>query len=414
MHPKFQPTMFFLYGAPGSGKSTFVAENQLEPFTVSPDEIRRMFAVEVSATDGGSAPLLSGRVHRRVFQLAEEIAETKAFRGATIVIDAMNINPRSIKPFISVAKAHGYRTVGIDFNKNITLDELIERNLKREPMRRVDQDVLANKKSQADRYTTKHMFDKFITPDEFINTANEMYDIETHEYYDHPVVVVGDIQSEYEPLRALHEDYPDARFIYIGDLFDRGPEPLSVANTVESGIIFGDDIFVMGNHDTNMTKIIRTDISTNKWVQTWHTRQQLNAGGWNDNRIMRLMDHYTPFHIFKTHPNGPKWYATHSGLAARNFDTDPWRTSEWEYTHGVSDRNLAYSGASTYTDYQEGVMEYSIFGHRGQEAPESTDDNIIYLDNKPNTYCLESRVETGGWLSALLLEGNNEPKLVRY
>ena len=37
-------TLFLLRGAPGAGKSTWVKENQLEPYTLSADNIRQMTA----------------------------------------------------------------------------------------------------------------------------------------------------------------------------------------------------------------------------------------------------------------------------------------------------------------------------------------------------------------------------------
>ena len=45
-------TLFLLRGAPGAGKSTFIRNNNLENYTLSPDMIRTMVQCPVMNTKG--------------------------------------------------------------------------------------------------------------------------------------------------------------------------------------------------------------------------------------------------------------------------------------------------------------------------------------------------------------------------
>ncbi|WP_226990731.1 AAA family ATPase [Methanosarcina acetivorans] len=44
--------LVFLRGIPGSGKSTFIKENRLEPYTISSDEVRLLLKPPVLSVTG--------------------------------------------------------------------------------------------------------------------------------------------------------------------------------------------------------------------------------------------------------------------------------------------------------------------------------------------------------------------------
>ena len=47
--------LFILRGAPGSGKSTWIKENNLEPYTLSTDALRLMYQSPVTTPEGTMA-----------------------------------------------------------------------------------------------------------------------------------------------------------------------------------------------------------------------------------------------------------------------------------------------------------------------------------------------------------------------
>ena len=66
-------TLFILRGAPASGKSTWIQENNLEPYTISTDTLRLMYQSPVTNTDGTRAISQNhdGEVWKMVLELME-------------------------------------------------------------------------------------------------------------------------------------------------------------------------------------------------------------------------------------------------------------------------------------------------------------------------------------------------------
>ena len=84
--------LILLRGAPGSGKSTFVKEHHLEPYTVSSDQVRLMFsAPEIDALTG--EPHISQRNENAVWEFIYQIVELRMKTGQFIVLDAQNLHP---------------------------------------------------------------------------------------------------------------------------------------------------------------------------------------------------------------------------------------------------------------------------------------------------------------------------------
>lgn len=79
--------------------------------------------------------------------------------------------------------------------------------------------------------------------------------------FDGPLDIIGDLHGEIEPLRSLlkHLGYDDdgkhpdgRRFVFVGDLTDRGPDSPAVVNFVQRLVEAGRAQCVLGNHDLNI------------------------------------------------------------------------------------------------------------------------------------------------------------------
>ena len=78
-------------GIPGSGKSTFLTEQRLDTYTLSPDTIRLMLASPQLMIDGQTTML--SRQDAMVWRLLHEMLEQRMTRGETTVVDATHTTP---------------------------------------------------------------------------------------------------------------------------------------------------------------------------------------------------------------------------------------------------------------------------------------------------------------------------------
>ena len=108
-------TLVLLRGIPASGKTTWIKEHSLEPYTLSSDAIRRLYEGPVLGINGRVKT--SGRNDKEVWELLTKLAEKRMSRGEFLVIDATNILQKDVNKYRSLAKTYRYRIVGVDFTE---------------------------------------------------------------------------------------------------------------------------------------------------------------------------------------------------------------------------------------------------------------------------------------------------------
>ena len=79
-------TLFILRGAPGSGKSTWIKENGLEPYTISTDTLRLMYQSPITTNEGELA--ISQNHDTEVWKMLMELLERRMDNGELVIIDA--------------------------------------------------------------------------------------------------------------------------------------------------------------------------------------------------------------------------------------------------------------------------------------------------------------------------------------
>ena len=128
-------TLVILRGLPGSGKSFFVKENNLQAYTISSDLIRLQFQSPILSNAGKI--IISQSNDKSVWEYLFEVLENKMKKGEYIVIDATHATSSSFKSYKKLVEKYRYRTYCIDFS-DIDLDIIKQRNKQRKTLQLKD------------------------------------------------------------------------------------------------------------------------------------------------------------------------------------------------------------------------------------------------------------------------------------
>lgn len=240
-------TLFILRGAPASGKSTWIQENNLEPYTISTDTLRLMYQSPITNTDGTRA--ISQNHDGEVWKMVLELMERRMDNGEFIIVDATHYKAPLINKYKDLVSKYRYRVFVVDFSK-ITEEELLERNSKR-GFRRVPDDVIQKMVvALADETEVKKSY-KIITPQEAKQIIEDkLVPFNANEY--EKVVVFGDIHGCFDPLKEYFDKNPfneNYNYIFCGDYLDRGPQNKEVLEFLISLKDKKNCVFLEGNHE---------------------------------------------------------------------------------------------------------------------------------------------------------------------
>lgn len=239
-------TLLLLRGAPGSGKSTFVKENHLEPYTLEADRFRTLICNPQLDIDGNLA--ISQNNNHIAWDMLLQALELRMWRGDFTVIDATHSNPHMLKKYKKLIQKYRYRCYYMEFDPGY--EEILKRNAGRDEYKRVPEEAVERiyamfKNTKLQNYATK-----ITSLDEISNYV--VTDL-TGQY--NKVVVIGDIHACYTALMdAIHGPELDNHTMYVfsGDLLDRGIEPKQCLDFYLSIMDKKNVIFVEGNHDTRI------------------------------------------------------------------------------------------------------------------------------------------------------------------
>ncbi|XKH58564.1 metallophosphoesterase (plasmid) [Citricoccus nitrophenolicus] len=410
--------IILLRGCQGSGKTSLIRDYGLEQYAIGMDAFRPLFAPEVPTLDGGSTRVLGQDVQHQIFRATLAAVEHRMMLGTTIVLDAMNLTAKEQGVWSDAGRKYGYETLLIDVQGDLTNDELLARNdlrgvNKLDPLR-----VLECAEKGRQRYL--HEAVRQITVDQIDNELTT--DILDFSLY-RKVVVVGDVHSCAEPLReaiAEHGGLNDRSiaWIFLGDLFDRGPDAVEVFETLVQD---RDNVFLIeGNHESNLRRIVHGIAPKGKFYDALATRNQIVEAGHRPAQIIDLLSRLMAHLLFRR--NGRLFIATHGGVRAADVQKaiagDRFYGAglpDYHFIYGASDRHKTYRKTTDYRQVDEELTDpcldlVQFHGHRNgkhDEAPQA-------LGTVPGVWNLESGVETGGHLSVAVIEADGTVTGHRY
>ena len=383
-------TLLLLRGAQASGKSTWVTENNLEPYTLSADKIRLNIANPVLNEDGSIE--ISQKYNKLTWELLYKYLEMRMENGDFTIIDATHSDIKLMNKYRDLANTYKYTIYYLEFDT--PLEECLKRNRERIGYKYVPEKVIERTwETIKNKEKLSSVFKKINSIDEIIN----FYTADVNEYK--KVIIIGDIHSCAEPLKEVLKDFSEENlYVFVGDYFDRGIQAVETFKIILDLLEKPNIIFIEGNHENNSVKkfIYDEEKYTKSFDET--TLQPLLKEFELDYIKAGLKKIYKRLRqCFTFEFRGKKFLCTHGGLPLVPKLT---LVSAREMIKGVGKYETEI-GEIYSENYKKGLCQdfIQVHGHRG-------------INDGEYSYCLEGRVEFGGELKILTID--NDGNIEKY
>ncbi len=262
-------SLVLLIGSTGCGKSTFAQKHFLATEVVSSDACRGIVSDDENSQEATSD----------AFDLLRTIVRTRLKNGRLTVVDATNVRAEDRRSLLKLAQEYHAMTAAIVFNLSETI--CLERNRLRENRNFGPHVVRQHTKSmqQSLRGLEREGF-RFVyvlrSPEEVDAAEIERIPLWNDRRAEHgPFDIVGDVHGctqellellsnlgyRLEPIEGpgyYRVEAPEGRkAIFLGDLVDRGPDPIRSLKIVMSMVANGVALCVPGNHDVKLVRALR-------------------------------------------------------------------------------------------------------------------------------------------------------------
>lgn len=380
--------LLLLRGSAGCGKSTWIEQNGLKPYTLSADDIRLLCQSPIMQVDGTEA--ISQSNDNVTWKTLFNLLEVRMQKGEFTVIDATNSKTSEMNRYKEMCNTYRYRIYCVDFT-DIPIDEVKRRNAKREPLKCVPNEAIDKMYS---RFATQKIPAdiKVIKPDELDSIWMKKIDLSEYTKIHH----IGDIHGCNTVLQKYLSDNggikDDEFYIFSGDYVDRGIENAEVVNFLISIKDRKNVLMLEGNHERWLWLYANDCVGKSKEFELI-TRPALDEARINKKDIRQL---YRRFGQCAYYQYGDKTFlVTHAGLSTIPENLSFVATDQM--IRGVGNYNDFEKIAETFlrTALENG---YQIHGHRNtKNLPTKVNDRV---------YNLEGRVEFGGELRCVQVDKN--------
>lgn len=402
-------TLLLLRGVPGAGKSTFVRENHLEPYTLCADDFRLKISNPLLNEAGQF--YISQEHDNEAWALLYDALEKRMKRGDFTVIDATNISPKMLPHYKNLLDK--YRYTAFYINIDVTLEEAIRRNEEREEYKRVPEAAIRRMYAMYKELKVP----SYIKPIQSLDEIMNYFTADLSGF--RRVQVFGDVHGCYTVLQTMLPDgelEPDTKYIFAGDMLERGLENRQVLDFILRHAKDKNVTFVMGNHDQRML-----DWATGNLVPDKKGRIHLSSSfkkcvdeimnGLSEKEIEKrkkdIRDAFRRFvQAYAFTFGGKKYFVCHGGIPSLPQMT---LISAQQLMHGVG--SYAFHIDEAYEkNYSEGKTQgfIQIHGHRCTEDYDATS-----YDGEEHSISLEGHVESGGALKSVILWDTGERQFYR-
>lgn len=375
-------------GSAGCGKSTYIEEHGLKPYTLCADDIRMMCSSPTLQPDGTVG--INQANDKVVWNTLFRLLETRMQNGEFTVIDATNSKTSEMNKYKELAKNYRYRIYCIDMT-DIPIEETKRRNANREELKRVPDEAIEKMYS---RFETQQIPSgiKVLKPDELDTIWYRPTDLSKYK----KIHIIGDIHGCYTALKEYFDMSggvkSDECYIFVGDYIDRGIENAEVVNWIVEQINYPNMIFLEGNHERWLWMWANDLIARSKEFE-FITKPQLDAAKISKKKVRELYRKLGQCCYFTYFDK--KFIVTHGGISS--IPNNLLTIATEQMIKGVGRYNDADLVDKSFVDTTDNNT-YQVHGHR----------NIVHspVQTTDRTFNLEGEVEFGGWLRAIeIIEG---------
>ena len=373
-------------GAPGAGKSTWIADQGLTPFIVAPDDVRLSFGGIVMGKDGRMG--ISQAHEKQVWARVEETLHFKMGQGQLVVLDATHQRSKDFALAKRVAERHRYTVHCVDFS-HVPIDLAHERNKKRVAWKQVPDRVVdtAYQRFASHRVPAGILVHR---PEDFTLDLIEPAETDLSDYK--AVMHIGDLQGCFSPVEELLPDGldPEVFYIFIGDLLDRGIQNGEVIRWAMQHIAGATNAqLIWGNHEYHIHRFSKGLDPVSREFHM-NTQPQIEAVGFTPRDANRLLSGAVDAmpYVYR----GQRVLVTHAGIAQV-----PERLA-------ILPSNTFWKGTGTYEDPVDVTFSgnakgwFQVHGHRNSKK--------LPVEAAPGSFNLEAEVEFGGHLRIMTLVGD--------
>ena len=375
-------TLLILRGAPGSGKSTFVEQNWLLPYTLCPDTLRVMCSSRELQADGRFAVARNNATEKQTWKIIMDLLEYRMSRGELTVLDATASKTKDIQQYKELAEQYRYRSYVVDFT-DVPLETCLRQNMQRHPDKWVPEDSIRNIYA---RFATQPVPARIevIKPDELYKILEKPIDLSNYK----KIVFIGDIHGCYDTLMQ-YSDFKeglkdDTAYIFTGDYVDRGNQNAETMHYLYSIMDRPNVCFLEGNHERWIRDYGNSAPAGSKEFEQ-KTKGQLQRGEFTEKQARMFYRKVRQFSHFTY--NGIEVLACHGGIPHMN--TNLVYVPTQAFIHGVG----SYSDYQTIADTwmcSTAENQFLVHGHR------NTGKDPIQIADR--VFNLEGGVEFGGTL----------------
>lgn len=236
-------------GSVGCGKSTWIKNNNLERYVISPDNLRLMVQSPITNIEGKLE--VSNKNDKFVWDLLKDLLEKRMERGEFTIIDATHARSQFINStYKKLCSEYGYRCFIVDFS-NVPIEVAKQRNAQRLEHQIVPEHVVDRMYAQLEEQDASNWC-TIIKPEEFFDYFPKVLNKLDYSKYN-KIHVLGDIHGCYDPLKEYFDkhdiDNDNELFIFTGDYVDRGIQNKEVLEFLISIKDKKNVLLLEGNHE---------------------------------------------------------------------------------------------------------------------------------------------------------------------